>query len=145
MNLIIVLLVMVGAPSAWMPQAKAPKIGHEPEVFYYDGKSLSKLDVIFVPNIRRERFHFFVKSPHELRFASLDSSEIEVCLAGRAETETLRLKGRWYKIEWETELRAGSEKHELVLISRSGVISRKKFVVNVEGSKKIEKPPGVIK
>lgn len=146
MNLIIALLVIIGVTPERISQAGfSEQSGKEPQVFYYDGKSLAKLNAIFVPNVRQERFQFFIKSSHELKFASIDSSEVGMCLVDRATIKTLRLNGRWYRISWESKLKVGSEKHVLFLTALSGTVFRKGFVINVEGTQKPEEPPGVNK
>ena len=129
MNLIIASLIIIGAPKA-------------PRIFYYDGKNLSTLDAIFVSNIRQGSFQFFVKSPYELEYASVDSTDVVMYLPDKVTTEKMRLTGRWYRINWESRLRTGSEKHIVFLTARSGSVFKKSFVVNVEGAKKLEKPHG---
>lgn len=146
MNLIITLLVMsVAAPELMFQAGSSRHPEKEPEVFYYDGKSLAALNDILVPNVRQETFQFFVKSSHELRFASIDSSEVGMCMVDQATTKAMRMKGRWYKISWECELKVGSKRHALFLTAFSGVVFKKDFLINVEGTKRIEKPPGVNK
>ncbi len=129
MNFIIALLVLFGASK-------------EPQIFYKDGKTLTTLKTIFIPSIRHESFKFFVESPYELRYASVDSTEIGMCLADQTTMKEMQLKGRWYKIDWETDLKTGSMKHTLFLNTRSGAIFKRSFIINVEGSKKIGKPSG---
>jgi len=116
--------------------------GNEPQVFYFDGKSLTTLDAIFLPNIGSESFRIFIKSPYELKYASLDSTEISMCLVNRGKMKELKLTGRWYSIQWNTRLKVGASKHIILLTKPSGAVFRKSFMLNVEGNEKIEKPHG---
>jgi hypothetical protein len=144
MNLVITILVMsLMSPAGISQKGSLRHSGNEPQVFYYDGKSLAKLNTIFVPSVRQEKFNFFVRSNYELKFASVDSTEVGMCLVDLSAMRAMRLNGRWYKIAWETELRTGSEKHSLLLTARSGSVFKKTFFINVEGTKKLENPPGV--
>jgi len=132
MNLIIAALVIIGG-------FKTPKI------FYLEGKDLTELNSIFLPNVRAESFQFFVNSPVELEFSSIDSSSVPMCLVARTIKNELRLKGRWYSINCVMPLKTGSESHMISLFSRSGAVFKKKFTVNVEGTQKVGKQRGVIK
>jgi hypothetical protein len=102
-----------------------------------------------MPNVGSETFQLLVNSTYELRYASVDSSEVGLCLPEKdivkqlksSEGSLLR-KGRWYMITWETELKVGSKQHTVYLKTRSGKIYKKHFRINVEGNKKQEKPAG---
>ncbi|MCL5020110.1 MAG: hypothetical protein M1339_00280, partial [Bacteroidetes bacterium] len=59
--------------------------------------------------------------------------------------KTLKLKGRWYIVSWHTDLKVGAEKHTLWLSCNSGKKLRASFVVQVEGTKKLNKPNGIYK
>ncbi|HUI28988.1 MAG TPA: hypothetical protein VLX91_02135 [Candidatus Acidoferrales bacterium] len=129
MNFILAILVIIGAPKG-------------PQVFYYDGTNLTKLNPIFVPNIGNEIFQLFVKSSYELKYASIDSSGVGMCLVDQAAMKEMKLRGRWYKISWETQLSPGSKQHVIFLTAFSGIIFKRNFIVNVEGTRKLEKPAG---
>lgn len=112
----------------------------EPHVFFYNGKTLAELNVIAMPNVGSETFKFFVSSQYELRSASMDSSEVGLCLPAKSLMKQLNIKGRWYAITWETKMKVGSNRHTIYLTARSGKIYREKFIINVEGNKKVGKP-----
>lgn len=130
MNLVFALLILLGTPK-------------EPQVYYYNGRILSQLKTLEFPNVRNAAVQFFVYSPYELREASVDSTEIPMCLPDHKLTEELKLRGRWYRLIWVTNLTVGSTQHTLYLTSYWGKIHKKNFTVNVEGNKRIDKPQGV--
>jgi hypothetical protein len=136
MNFIVAFFVIIGSFPKEIHSEK------EPQVFFYNGQKLIMLNEIFVPNIRRENFRFFVKSQYELEYASMDSSEVAICLVDRITKQEMQLKGRWYTIRWETGLRVGSERHMIFFTARSGTVFTKRFTINVEGTKRLEKPLG---
>ncbi len=130
MNLLFVLLVLTSQP-------------RQPQVFYYNGKHLVKLNHIEMPGIRHTTMRIFIYSPYELRDASIDSSEVGLCLPDISVRKDLRLEGRWYIIEWGTDLKVGSTPHTILLNSCRNKVYKEQFFVNVEGTKMIEKPQGV--
>lgn len=147
MNFIFALFVLLASPN-------------ELQIFFYNGKTLTELDTIMMPNVGNVTFQFLINSTYELRSASVDSSGASLCLAGkylvkrltfseklfRRKSTTLAKSsatvGRWYVVKWETTLRVGSKQHTVYLKTRSGKIYKKHFTVNVEGNKKQEKPQG---
>ncbi len=125
---------------AFLILASSPK---QPQVYHYNGKELVKLHRIEMPNVGRTTFTFFVHSPYELRDAYIDSSEAHVCLPDLSTRKEFKLEGRWYTITWETRLSVGSSGHFIVLRSYRHKEYKEKFFVEVEGTKKMEKPQGV--
>lgn len=115
----------------------------EPHVYYYNGKNIVSLNVVEMPNARRAVLQFFVHSPYELRNACVDSSDVEMCLPGISLRDKLELKGRWYIISWDARLSVGSSRHVIHLYSCHHKVYDKAFHIDVEGSKRIEKPQGV--
>lgn len=115
----------------------------EPQVYYYNSGRLVALRTITMPNEPRAVLEFFVHSPFELVSATLDSSSVHVCLPAISTRKTLNLEGRWYIIRWSTPLSSGSTGHELGLHSFWHKIFKKFFRIEVEGSKRVEKPQGV--
>jgi hypothetical protein len=130
MNILLTLLVLAAPPK-------------QPQVFYYDGRNLVKPDRIEMPNAGHAVMQFFVHSPYELRGASIDSSDVSVCLPDYSLRKSLKLRGRWYTITWDARLTVGSRRHILVINSYRGQTYRESFFVNVEGTKRMEKPQGV--
>ncbi|MGO9480455.1 MAG: hypothetical protein ACLP05_01560 [Candidatus Kryptoniota bacterium] len=148
MNFILALCVIVLAPP------------NEPQIFYYDGNTLTNLNTIMMPNVESETFIFLVNSPYELRSACVDSSEVGLCLPGNDLVKQLKLSGRllrrqgtstakgsttagrWYVIKWKTELKVGSKHHSVYLTALSGKIYEKRFTLNVEGNEKQKRPEG---
>ena len=130
MNFIFALLVLLVLP-------------REPQIFYYNGKALTQLSIIQMPNVGHAAIKLLVNSPYELRSASVDSTEVQMCLPEYALTKELKLKGRWYRLTWEMGLTVGSMRHTLYLTSYCGRIYKKNFTVNVEGTKRLYKPQGV--
>jgi hypothetical protein len=114
----------------------------EPQVFYCTDKTLTTLRAVFVPNVGRHSFQFFVKSPCELKHASVDSFDVPMCPVDKETIRAMHLRGRWYMINWESESRPGSEKHAILLAARSGIVFKNTFILNVEGTKRIYKPHG---
>lgn len=147
MNLLISLLVIIGV-SPEGPKDSACELlqrihsEKEPQVFYRTGKTLTRLSTVFVPNVGRESFQFFVKSPCELKHASVDSIDVAVCPVDKETIGDMHLRGRWYMISWESELSPGSKKHAIFFTARSGIVFKKAFTLNVEGTKRIYKPQG---
>ncbi len=123
MNYFFAFLVLIGAPKG-------------PQIYVLNGATLARLNTILVPNIRRGNFQFFIKSPYELKHARVDSSELSLRLLDRSTVKKMRLRGRWYKLSWDAELKTGSETHTILLTARSGAAFKFDFTVNVEGSKK---------
>jgi hypothetical protein len=114
----------------------------EPQVYVLNGKTLERLNTIFLPNIHRANFQFFVKSPYELRFVRVDSSDYSLCLLDWPTACKMGLRGRWYKLEWATELQPGSKAHIITLTARSGLVFKFDFIVNVEGTAKSKRLRG---
>ncbi len=121
----------------------------EPQIFFYNGKTVTEINTLTMPNVGSETFQLLVNSPYELRSASVDSSEVGLRLPGKDIVKQLKFsegsllrKGRWYMISWETELKVGSKQHTVYLKTRFGKIYKKHFTINVEGNKKQEKPAG---
>lgn len=141
MNLILALLVLLGTtnePSEGSRQWSG-------QVFYYDGRTLTQLNTILMPNVGHATLTLFVNSPSELHSARIDSSEAEICLLKTGLMKELKLRGRWYMISWKTDLKVGAAQHTLNITTFSGRTHKKTFSVNVEGSKKQGKPQGVNK
>jgi len=111
-----------------------------PQIYYFNGKSLRTLKVIELPNVGDKMLRLFARSPYELRSAFIDSSEVRMCLPDTGTTRKLKLKGRWYEIEWNTRLKVGSTRHWIELIDKSGRRDRWNFLTNVEGSMKFNRP-----
>lgn len=130
MNLFLALL-MLAAPSK------------TPRVYYYNGHHLAKLNIIETANTAHTVLRFFVNSPYELRYARVDSSEVSLCLPDSSLRREMKLKGRWYTIRWYTKLSVGSVKHTIVLYRCRHKKFSRTFIINVEGSKRINKPQGV--
>jgi hypothetical protein len=130
MNLFFALLILASPPK-------------QPQVFYYNGKHLVKLNQVEMPNVRQAALRLFIYSPYELRYASIDSSEVGMCLPGISVTKKLELEGRWYTIDWQTALTVGSSRHFIFLKAYGHKVYEKEFFLDVEGAKKIEKPQGV--
>ena len=130
MNLFFALLILASPPK-------------QPQVYYYNGKHLVKLNQVEMPNLRHTALRLFVYSPYELRDARVDSSEVGICLPGISERKRLELEGRWYTIDWETALTVGSSRHFIFLNAYGHRVYKKEFFLNVEGAKKIDKPQGV--
>jgi hypothetical protein len=124
-----VLLALIGPPKG-------------PQVYILNGKTLERLNTIFLPNIHRDNFQFFVKSPCELNFVRVDSSDYSLCLLDRPTTRKMGLRGRWYKLDWATELQPGSKTHAITFTARSGLVFKFNFIVNVEGTAKSKRPRG---
>ncbi len=131
-NLFIALIVLVGSPK-------------EPQVYYFSGKNLTKLRAIELPNIGQAALRFFVHSPSELLAASIDSSEVELCIPLTRQRKNLKLRGRWYIVTWYANLNVGAERHRLCLSDASGHKHVISFEVEVEGTRKLTKPKGLIK
>jgi len=136
MNFIVAFLVMIGTLPKEINSQKQPR------AYYCDGRKLIMLNAIFVPNVRRKSFQFFVKSPYELEQASMDSSKVPIHQVDRTTRRKMRLQGRWYTIKCDIGLRVGSEQHVLFLTARSGTVFKKHFTVSVEGTRRLEKPLG---
>ncbi len=129
MNLVLALMMMAASPK-------------EPQVYYLNGKVLVRLHSVEMPNIRRAKLRLFVNSPYELLDAWIDSSGAETCLPEASLRKDLKLKGRWYTIMWETHLKTGSSEHVIILNFWNHKTFKKKFYINVEGSKQVRKPQG---
>lgn len=130
MNLFLALL-MLAAPQ------------RAPQVYYYNGSHLVKLRTIETGNIGHTVLRFFVHSPHELRYARVDSSDVSLCLPDDSVRTAMKLEGRWYTIRWYTKLTTGSAKHIVTLYECRHKKFSRTFFINVEGSKRINKPQGV--
>ncbi len=113
-----------------------------PQIYYLNGTHLSELHTIETAGAHREALRFFVHSPFELRGARIDTTSVRMCLPEIAVRRQMKLKGRWYTMEWSTQLTTGSTRHMIILYCRHGEY-KKMFYVNVEGSKRILKPQGV--
>lgn len=150
MNFLISLLVIIGvSPEGHEHPKDSPcrllqKIHPEkvPQIFYCTGKTLTTLSTVFVPNVDRDSFQFFVKSPCELKQASVDSFDIPMCPVDEETMRDMHLRGRWYLISWKSELRPGSKKHTIFFTARSGLVFKNTFILNVEGTKRLYKPHG---
>jgi hypothetical protein len=114
----------------------------EPQVYILNGKTLERLNTIFLPNTHRASFQFFVKSPYELKFVRVDSLDYSLCLLDRPTACKMGLRGRWYKLDWATELQPGSAPHTITFRARSGLAFKHNFIVNVEGTEKSKRPRG---
>ncbi len=114
-----------------------------PQVYYYNGKSLTKLGVIEEPNIGRAAVTLFIHSPYELINARIDSDEVQMCLPEVPLRNHFKLSGRWYVVVWKTKLTVGGTDHVLCMTSYKGKVHERRFTVDVEGAKRLEKPPGV--
>ena len=113
-----------------------------PQVYILQGTTLARLNTILVPDIRRGSFQFFVKSPCELKHARVDSSDFPLRPLDRSTAKKMGLRGRWYRLNWDTELKTGSETHIILLTARSGAVFKFGFTVNVEGTKKLKSSRG---
>ena len=115
----------------------------EPQVYCYKPGRLVPLGTITMPNEPHGVLEFFVHSPFELCGASLDTSNVQLCLPDISTRKTLKLEGRWYTIRWSTPLSPGSSVHEVALYLFHHKTFRRFFRIEVEGSKQVEKPQGV--
>jgi hypothetical protein len=130
MNLFFALLILASPPK-------------QPQLFYYNGTHLVKLNQVEMPNIRHAALRLYIYSPYELRYARIDSSNVGMCLPDITERKRLDLEGRWYTIDWETGLTVGSSRHTIFLNAYGHREYKKEFFLDVEGAKKIDKPQGV--
>ncbi len=130
MNLIIALLMLVAQPK-------------EPKVFYYSGNTMSRLQTLQLPPSRGTVVRLLVYSPFELRAAWLDKADVEACLPKASMRKALNLEGRWYMVTWEPKVETGSSRHTLYLEFYHHRPYEAHFVVNVEGSQRVDKPTGV--
>ena len=130
MNALIALLLLAAPP-------------YQPHVYYYNGRNLVELHTIEMPNVAHASFRFFVQSPYEMRDARVDSADAGMCLPQISLRKKLKLDGRWYVVKWGTNLSTGSSMHTIILYSGCRKTYRKTFWINVEGTKRIEKPRGV--
>ncbi|HEY9165666.1 MAG TPA: hypothetical protein VIS48_05840 [Candidatus Kryptonia bacterium] len=118
-----------------------------PEFYYFDGKVLSPLYTINLPNLGTADIHLFVKSTVEPLGAVIDSSEIEICIPTLSERNALGLAGsthsgkeRWYKLSCAILLKVGVTRHTVTVTSRAGTKYTREFLIAVEGTKKLERP-----
>lgn len=115
----------------------------EPQIYYFNSRRLVPLNEINMPNLGHAVLKFFIHSPYELSDARIDSSDAGICLPDIAQRRRLRLHGRWYTISWNTRLSPGSSSHKIFLFSFRHARYEKTFRINVEGTKRLEKPMGV--
>lgn len=132
MNLLLACLFLFSSPQG-------------PHVYYYNGKSLAKLGVIEKPNIGRAAVTLFIHSPYELIDSRIDSNEVQMCLPETSVRRHFKLSGRWYVIIWETKLTVGATDHVLYMTSHKGKVHEKRFAVDVEGTKRMDKPARINK
>lgn len=116
-----------------------------PQVYYYNGKSLTKLGIIEKPNIGSAAVTLFIHSPYDLISAKIDSNEVQMCLPETAMRSHFKLSGRWYVIVWKTKLTVGAADHVLCVTSYKGKVHKRRFTVEVEGARRMNKPPGTSK
>lgn len=114
-----------------------------PQVYYYNGKNLVDLHVVRMPNAPNAKLLLFVHSPYELRDACIDSSNAELCLPDISLRKEMNLHGRWYIVRRSIRLTVGSSRHVIELYSSRHKAYVRTFRIDVEGSKRIEKPQGV--
>jgi len=143
MNFILAFLVLLSYPTGNKQHKKEPQV----YLYNHNGKVLTELNNIMIPNVGNENFQLLVSSPFELQYASVDSEAVALCLVPKKPVEeaSKAFRGvthyaRWYTVQWTTELKIGSKLHTIYLTARSGEIYRKTFTINVEGNEKDEKP-----
>ncbi|MCL5035085.1 MAG: hypothetical protein M1395_08300 [Bacteroidetes bacterium] len=130
MNLLIAVLVLFSSPKG-------------PEAYYYNGKYIVKLGIIECPNTGSATFRLLIKSPYELFDATVDSNAVRMCLPDASLRKVLGLAGRWYIITFDAKLKVGSTRHLLSLESYTRRIHKRHFIIDVEGTERLQKPLGV--
>jgi len=120
-----------------------------PQIYLYDGKRLTELHYIMLPNLGKETIQFVIGSSYELQSASVDSKKIGLCQLQKSFLKQTSIKAdgttrgtRWYAVKWESNLKVGSRLHTILLTARSGKIYKQDFTIDVEGNRKQDKLNG---